>query len=331
MPRPSPTTPALALLLAVGALAALVWWRVYGFAMPGGASSEQVQLLRELRVLRCASAVIVGSGLACAGVLLQSLLRNPLASPDLLGMSSGSGLGLMAAVLTSYWATGNLADPGPLGAIACGLLGALGALALVWACSRGAQGLSTTGVVLMGVVVGLVAAGGIAIAQHLLPDKGVAASRLLVGALRDDVPTRLVLACGGITLACVALALRLARAMDASTLGDDEAQSVGVALGSLRTWQFVLSGMLTACGVVLSGPIAFVGLLCPHAARLLIGARHGPRLLLATLLGACTLVLGDCLVQLLRELAPGLGRLPLGVLTSVVGGPVFVWMMVRKK
>jgi iron complex transport system permease protein len=329
MHRPPPTKPALALLLAAGVLAALVWWRVYGFAMPGGASSEQVQLLRELRMLRCASAVIVGSGLACAGVLLQSLLRNPLASPDLLGMSSGSGLGLMAAVLTSYWATGNLADPGPLGAIACGLLGALGALALVWACSRGAQGLSTTGVVLMGV--GLVAAGGIAIAQHLLPDKGVAASRLLVGALRDDVSGSLVLACGGITLAGVLLALRLARAMDASTLGDDEAQSVGVALGSLRTWQFVLSGLLTACGVVLSGPIAFVGLLCPHAARLLIGARHGPRLLLATLLGACTLVLGDCLVQLLRELAPGLGRLPLGVLTSVVGGPVFVWMMVRNR
>jgi iron complex transport system permease protein len=318
-------------LLAAGALVLACWWRVLGFAMPEGASPEQVALLRELRALRCAGAAIVGSGLACSGVLLQSLLRNPLASPDLLGMSSGSGLGLMLAVLASFLTTGNLADPGPMGAIACSLLGALGALALVWGFSRSARGLSPTSMVLMGVVVGLIAAGGISIVQHVLPDKGVAASRLLIGALRDDVPWSLVATCGLLTLACVVGALLLSRAMDAATLGDDEAQSVGVDQRALRRWQFVLSGVLTACGVVLCGPLAFVGLLCPHAARLLAGPKHAPRVLLAALLGAAALVLGDCLVQLLREASPGLGRLPLGVLTSVVGGPIFVWMMVGRR
>ena len=302
-------------------------WRIAGFSLPLDAGQRATVL--DLRLLRVLSAIIVGGGLACAGVLLQSFLRNPLASPDHLGMASGSGLGLMLAVLISYSITGQLADPGPFGAVACSLLGALGALAIVWLFSRSRGELAPTSLVLMGVVVGLIAAGGISIVQHVLPDKGVAAGRLLIGTLREDVSWSLVLVCGAITLAACIASLALARAMDAATLSDDEAKSVGVSLHTLRQSQFVLAGVLTACGVVLAGPIAFVGLLCPHAARILVGAKHAPRIVLAVLLGAAILVLGDCLVQALREWMPGLGRLPLGVLTSVVGGVIFVGMMRR--
>jgi iron complex transport system permease protein len=312
----------VALLLAIA-------WRVFGFDLP--AESEIRALALEGRVLRCASAVIVGSGLACAGVLLQSFLRNPLASPDLLGMASGSGLGIMVAVLVSYFAFGQLADPGPIGALGCSLLGALASLAIVWMFSRSRGSLSATTVVLMGVVVGLVAAGGISVMQYMLPDKGVAAGRLLLGALRDDVSVAQVGTCAACTLASIAVAFSRARAMDAATLSDDEAISVGVSLASLRRLQFVLAGVLTACSVVLAGPIAFVGLLCPHAARMLVGAHHAKRIIIAVLLGACTLVIGDCIVQLLRELLPTLGRLPLGVLTSVLGGPLFVWLIARRQ
>jgi len=291
-----------------------------------GATPEQTAEFVALRAGRVASGVVVGAALAVAGVLLQSLLRNPLASPDLLGLASGSGLGIMIAIYAAYLGGGGLAHAG-LGrpaATAAALVGALASLGFVYLFSQRRGLLDPITLVLVGVVIGILCGAGIALIRHLLPDQGVAANRLLLGALPDDVPPRALVAVGGVTLLCVALGAWAGPAMDAASLGDDEARSLGVPLTALRTLLFVLSGVLTAASVVLAGPIGFVGLVCPHLVRLLAGPAHRPLVLGSALAGASLVVLADALV---RSVDLGAGRPPISVLTALVGGPVLIAML----
>ncbi|MHC4141211.1 MAG: iron chelate uptake ABC transporter family permease subunit [Planctomycetota bacterium] len=116
----------------------------------------------------------------------------------------------------------------------------------------------------------------------------------------------------------------MGRAMDAATLGDDEARSVGLALGRLRLWMFALAGALTAGAVALCGPIAFVGLIAPHATRLVLGPRHG-RLVLGSALVGVALVVGADVSRQAIDL--GGGRMPIGVFTALIGGPAFIWLL----
>ena len=194
--------------------------------------SEDLWRLRADRVL---AGCIVGAALAVAGVLLQSLLRNPLASPDLLGLASGAGLGVMVATYVGYLAGGSLAlVGGDLGSAGAAMIGACAALALVYALSQRSGLLDPVSLVLVGVVVGIIASAGVMLLQHLLPDRGFVVSRWLLGALRDDATRPQLLGVGGVTLAVLGLGLLLARAMDAAALGEDEARSVGVPLDALR-------------------------------------------------------------------------------------------------
>lgn len=300
-----------------------------GGGVGAGWSSDQARALLSLRGVRVLTGVVVGAALALAGVVLQGLLRNPLASPDLLGVASGAGLGVMAAVYASFLAGAGLADPGGFGALGAALLGAGLTLGLVYALGQRRGFIEPTALVLVGVMVGIVCSGVIALLQHLMPDQGVAASRLLVGALRDDARASHLLLAGAGVAGCAIMLQAHARDMDLATLADDEARSAGVALGRLRTVQFACAGVLTACAVVLAGPIGFVGLVAPHAVRLLAGPRHAVLLPGAALLGAACVVGADVLVALVREAQPGVGRLPLSVVTALAGGPVFLWLLRR--
>lgn len=289
-----------------------------------------------LRWSRVAQASVVGAALAVGGVLLQSLLRNPLASPDLLGPASGASL---AVVLTAYLAaaSGAGAPDGLAWQAGPALVGAVGALAVVYALARRRGVVDPAGLVLIGVIVSIVCGAGVVLLEHLLIARGLTTrtTGLLMGTIRDETPLRHILLIGLATLACSGVALGLGRAMDAASFGEDEARSVGVPVGALRVWLFVLSGVLTAGAVVLAGPIGFVGLICPHLVRLGLGAGslspgasrwslHGVLVLGSALAGAALLLLADAAV---RELDLGSGRLPIGVLTAVVGGPIFVALL----
>jgi iron complex transport system permease protein len=307
----------------LGLLGALVAARLWGVRTDD--SPELASEILALRIERVAMAVLVGASLALAGVLLQGLLRNPLASPDLLGVASGAGLGVMVAVYVAHLAGAGLADPGGLGAFGAAIVGGGGVLAVVYSVSQRRGAVQPASLVMVGVIVGVMCAGLVTLLQHLMPDQGVAAGRLLLGALRDDARPWHLWLVAGVLGACMLVALVQSRAMDCATLSDDEARSVGVRLGRLRSIQFVLAGVLTACAVVLAGPIGFVGLVCPHGARALVGSRHRWVIVAATILGAAMIVGADALAELLRR--PDQGRLPLSVLTSLVGGPVFLWML----
>ncbi len=266
-----------------------------------------------------------GSSLGVSGVLLQALLRNPLASPFILGISSGAGLGVMLGIYLAHEAGGAASQPG-LSQGAWALLGALGVLAVVYGLSQRRGWLDPLSLVLIGVIVSSICGALIMFLHHLVPTGLMQAeiTRWLMGRVPELVEPRTLAAAGGLAAAGTVAATTLGRAMDAATLGDDEARSVGLAVGPLRLALFVLAGALTAGSVALCGPIAFVGLIAPHAGRLILGPRHAPLVPAAALLGAALVVGADAARQAIDL---GAGRMPIGIFTALLGGPTFIWLL----
>ena len=265
----------------------------------------------------------VGAGLATSGVLLQALLRNPLASPFILGISAGAGLGVMVALYADHVLDLRVIGPGTemLPAFA----GALAVLGTVYMLAQRRGWLDPVSLVLVGVIVAAICGALIMFLQHLVP-AGLHGeiTRWMMGRIPESVPGPTLAVAGGLSVAGVVIATIMGRAMDAATLGDDEARSVGLALGSLRLWMFALAGALTAGAVALCGPIAFVGLIAPHATRLVLGPRHG-RLVIGSALVGVALVVGADVSRQAIDL--GGGRMPIGVFTALIGGPAFIWLL----
>ncbi len=273
-----------------------------------------------LRWTSVSVAAIVGAALAVSGVLLQALLRNPLASPFILGISSGAGLGVMAAIYLAHpevLRTGSAAAPA--------LLGGMLTLGIVYLLGQRRGLLDPLSVVLVGVVVSAICGALIMFLQHMVP-QGLRGDlpTWMMGHIRQGISAGTLLVVGGMVMLGIVVAAFLGRAMDAATLGDDEARTVGLAIGRLRLGLFLLAGALTALAVAIAGPIAFVGLIAPHAARLLLGPRHTILVIGATLVGISLLIGSDVASQAINV---GGGRMPAGVFTALIGGPTFIWLL----
>ncbi len=318
--RERTTLTALGVLLA-GALLLRLMVGGEGLALP----AMDETLIWRLRLMRCGVALIVGSSLGVAGVLLQALLRNPLASPDLLGLASGAGLGVMLSF--GFGALAGQMGVALFGVTAPAITGAMLALAFVYLLSQHRGFVDPVPLILIGVIVAIICSAGTLLIQHLLPDRGIMAARWMLGSIRDDIPLWQVVAVAVGTLIAVGWSARLGPAMDASALSDDEAFAIGLRLGGLRLVLFVLAGLLTAGSVVLAGPIGFVGLVCPHLVRLLGGPRHRSLVIGSALAGGFLVVLADSLV---KAVTLPTGRLPIGVLTTLLGGPVFILLLRRE-
>ncbi len=292
-------------------------------AWPGSPS------IAELRTLRVLTAVIVGVALAVSGTILQCLLRNPLAAPDLIGVSPAASL---AVVLVSTFAGGwaGMANGGGLGVLGWqagpALLGAMVGLGLVYGLSQRRGWVDPVSMVLIGVIVGVLCGAGVVAIQAVLPNAALGGMRVLVGAISDDTTATTLAATGIATLVVVLGSAKFGPAMDAMSLGDDEAASVGVPVRGLRLAMFAGAGVLAACAVVLAGPLGFVGLIAPHAARVVCGPAHRTLVIGAAMCGACLVLAGDCVVRMVET--PG-GRLPLGVVMAAAGGPVIILLLRR--
>jgi iron complex transport system permease protein len=281
---------------------------------------ESYAAFRRNSILIAAS---VGGALAVSGVLLQALLRNPLASPFILGLSSGAGLGVMIAMYVGYVLGNEALRSGTNAAPA--LLGAMAVLAVVYTLGRRRGLLDPLSLVLVGVIVSAMCGALIMFFQRLVPGglRGELAVWMM-GHIPQSIPRlQLILLCG-LTIFGVGIAASLGRAMDAATLGDDEARSVGLAIGPVRLGLFLLAGALAAVTVAIAGPIAFVGLIAPHAARLIVGPKHGPLVPAAALVGAALIIAADSASQAIEF---GAGRMPVGVFTALIGGPAFIWLL----
>ena len=282
----------------------------------GEQAGPQRYIIVNLRLPRVLLAALVGMNLAIAGMILQSVTRNPLADPHLLGISAGGGLAAVLALkLAPTTAVANL----PPFAFAGSLLGAAIVYLLAW---RG--GVSPTRLVLAGVAVGALFAAfttGLLLPSTLTIQAIM--SWLAGGLYARSWPYVRILApysaVGGL------LALLLARRLDVLALGDEPAAVLGVRVQRLRALLTGLAALLTGSAVAVAGLIGFVGLIVPHIARMLVGAGHRYALPLAALLGGALLVSADIIARTVA--APR--ELPVGIVTAAIGAPFFLYLLRR--
>jgi iron complex transport system permease protein len=275
-------------------------------------------IVRSLRVPRALLAFLVGGSLALAGAGLQALVRNPLADPSLLGLSGGAGLGAVVAIalhVTSPWALP-----------AAAFLGALGAMVLVYRLGLvGGAALDPRILILAGVAVGAFAA-AVTTTIVSLSDATQLRNALLWlwGGLSGASWDSVLLLCVYTPLP-IAVLLAAARPLDLLALGEEPARHLGADVESVKRRVYVAASLLTAVAVAVSGVIGFVGLVVPHAMRLLWGHRHRPLLPAAFLGGGALLALSDTAARV--AVAPR--ELPVGIVTALVGVPVFVLLLRR--
>ena len=270
----------------------------------------------ELRLPRALAAFGAGIVLALAGVLMQALLRNPLADPYVLGVSGGAAVGALGLMLAG--AAGLAVDAGAA-------IGAFGAMLLVFAVAHGAGGWTTTRLLLTGVVV---AAGCGAIVSLLLSLSDDLRLRGMLFWLLGDfgyvsTPWWLL----ALALAAIPACLLAARPLDALARGELQARLLGVPVRGLRIGIYVAASLLTAAAVTTAGSIGFVGLVTPHLVRLVVGSSHRAVIPAAALAGGTLLVVADLLAR--TVVAPR--QLPVGALTALIGVPLFLWLMHRRQ
>lgn len=296
-------------------------WHIVTATVLDGEHRSSVTIL-DIRLYRVVLAILVGWSLATSGVALQSLLRNPLAEPYILGLSSGAAVGVMAEMLASYY-LGR-----PLGAYHLGaMVGASVSMLIVYGVGQRRGVIDPLGLLLAGVVLSTINGAIIVLMNYLPGSTGLREdlARWMMGYLNESLmnsPAVMIMIT--IVVSGFASLLYLSPAMDVASFSDTEANSLGVSLGRLRVILLVVSAVLAAGAVVLAGPIAFVGLICPHAVRLLLGPAHRPLLIGSAMTGAALILWADIATVWLDF---GQGRLPLGVFTAVLGGPIFVWML----
>ncbi len=277
-----------------------------------------------LRAFRLLEAVIVGAALAGAGVALQALLRNPLAEPFVLGLSTGAALGVIVQLCAKFWLRFT-----PLPQHAAAMLGALVCMALVYGAGRRRGVVDPLGLLLVGVVLSTINGAIIMLLSYLAAgEAGIRddLSRWMLGYLNEGLDAWTVWTVGGATAGVLGLLVMRGRAMDVASFSADESQTLGLNVNLLRTQLFLSASVLAAGAVVVAGPVAFVGLVCPHVARLLLGPRHVTLLLGSAMLGAMLIVSADT-ASAWANLALGIGLVPVGVFTAMLGGPVFLWLL----
>ncbi len=305
---------ALSLLTGPAAISAADSFR----ALFSGEGDAVALVMREIRLPRALLAVLVGGSLGLSGAALQGYLRNPLAEPGLLGVSSAASLGAVIALYSG------LSLAFPLALPLAALAGALGAALLVRALAgRGAGALA---VILAGVAVTSLAGALTALALNLSPNPFAAMEIVfwMLGSLADRSMTHVALAAPFI-LAGWAMLLSQARALDSLTLGADAAASMGVDLNRAQ-WLTVLGAAASVgAATAVAGTIGFVGLVAPHLLRPLVGARPS-RLLVASGFGGAALLLAADILA--RVIMPG-RELKLGVLTALIGAPFFLRLVLQ--
>jgi iron complex transport system permease protein len=265
------------------------------------------------------AALMVGASLAAAGTAYQGMFRNPLVSPDILGVSTGAALGAVLAIFLSL---------DVLGIQALAFAGGLAAVGVVYAIGSRLRGHDPLlALVLTGVVMGTLLGSGIALLKYLADpyNQLPAITYWLLGSLAAITPRDLVSA-APLALLGLAPMLLLRWRVNLLALPDDEARALGVDTRRLRTVIVAAATLMTAAAVAISGIIGWVGLLIPHAARLLIGPDFGRLLPLAMLLGAAFLLGVDTLCR-----TAALVEIPPGVLTALLGTPFFLWLFARAR
>jgi iron complex transport system permease protein len=282
----------------------------------GAVTSGEIVFMR-VRLPRVAAAILVGAALSGAGATYQTLFRNPLVSPDILGVATGAGLGAVLGILMSM---------SVLGIETLAFAGGVATVLLVYLISSSLRGHDRTLVlVLSGVVIGALAGACISLVKILADpyDQLPAITFWLLGSLAGVKLADLAVTAPLVLVGVVPLVMERWK-IGVLSLGDDEARSLGVDVGRLRAVIIAGATLMTASVVAISGVIGWIGLMMPHIARMLVGPNFNRLLPASMLLGAAFLLVVDTLARSLARV-----ETPIGILTAVLGAPFFLWLLAR--
>lgn len=297
-----------------GGILAALWARTSG--SPSPLSAEHTAIVFDVRLPRLALALVVGASLSVAGTAFQALLRNPLAEPYILGVSSGAALGaVLSAVVFAAAAAGRTMSA---------FVGALATIAVVYAIGEGREGAPTERLILAGVIVNAFLSSAIIFLMTLTSESGLRGIySWLIGDLSGSNeafwPIAFVALAGATAIALCA------RSMNLLMLGERDARALGVATRRVKIVVYCAASMITAASVAVSGMIGFVGLVIPHAVRLVVGSDNRLVVPASALVGAAFLAIGDTISRTL--FAPR--EIHIGVVTALIGAPVFVYLLRR--
>jgi ABC-type Fe3+-siderophore transport system permease subunit len=276
------------------------------------------------RLPRTLAGAVVGSMLASAGVVFQGLLRNPLATPFTLGVSAGAALGAMLAITFSW----SFAWAGVSAAAAASFIGSLAAVGIVYALARARhQGLSTNVLLLAGVTMNAFFSALILFVQYFADfSQTYRILRWLMGDL-DTSSYQPILTALPLVVISFAAFTWLARPLNLLSMGADSASTRGLNVVATQRTAFLSASLATGAAVSVGGPVGFIGIVVPHLVRLIVGPDHRLVLPASALFGAAFLVACDVVARTVMSPI----ELPVGVITALIGGPFFLWLLVRKR
>lgn len=315
-------------------------WQDVGAIISGSQTDETYRyILLESRLPAAIAALLSGAALATSGLLLQTAFRNPLAGPDVFGISSGAGLAV-AIVMLAFGGNialddlgvgflgdaGNYAISGFLAILIAAFIGAMVVMGIITFFSAIVR--SHTVLLIIGLMVGYLASSAISLLNFFSTAEGVKSYMVWGMGSFGNVSSQQVMVFIPLALIALAASLLLVKPLNAMLLGEQYAENLGLNIRRLRIVLLVITGLLTAVVTAFCGPIAFIGLATPHIARLIIGTENHRRLLPVTMLMGAAIAL---LCNLFCTLPSDGGIIPLNAVTPLFGAPVIIYVLVKKK
>ncbi len=297
-------------------------WKIVTGGEPAHDSWRYIVL--ESRLPGAITAMVAGGALSVSGLLLQTAFQNPLAAPDVFGVTSGASLAV--ALLTLAPGLALQGSMGYVSSVAAAFVGAVIVTALVWALSRMVN--SPVTLIILGIMIGYLTSSAVTLLSFFATEEGVKSFAVwgmgnVEGVAMDQIPLF-----AAATLAATGSTLLLAKPLNALLMGEQYAENLGVDVRLVRRVLLGLTGLLTALVTAFCGPIAFISLSVPHIARLLLHTDNHHRLLPATVLAGAAIML---LCNVLTSLPGDAGTLPINAITPFIGAPVIIYIVLRNK
>lgn len=302
-------------------------WRVL-IGEDEGVSESWRFIILESRLPQMVTAMLSGACLATAGLMMQTVFRNPLAGPDVFGINGGAGLGVALVMLLAGGSVtlGTLGVTGNVAILAAAFAGAMAVMAIILFSST----LVRDGVMLLviGIMVGYLSSSVVTLLNYSATEQGIRSFMLWGMGSLDGVTPSLLPLYVTITLAALVLSLLMVKPLNLLSLGDNYARNLGLNTRRARNYALLLTGLLTAVVTAYCGPIAFIGLAVPHIARLLTVTDDMRRLLPITMLTGAVVTMA---CHLLCFVPGEAGSLPLNAVTPLIGAPVIIYVIIRKR
>lgn len=285
----------------------------------GNMAENVAAVVWNIRLPRIICAAVVGTGLAISGVIFQGILQNPLADPYTLGISTGASFGASLAIIINM----NLGIYFPTSVAA--LIGAALTLVIVITISHRGKSLEGSNLIIAGIIISSILSSGVSFIKMLAGENVNAIIFWIMGSMSAKSWGDVILVTPVVVI-CLVISCLMAGQLDIMALGDDNAEALGINTNRLRLIYLIIASVMTSVCVAVCGVIGFVGLIIPHLLRLWLTARNSVLMPLSALAGALLLMVADSITRIFTA-----GEIPVGVLTTLIGGPFFIFIFTRRR